>query len=1172
MRELFSKRPQPYYIYIWSYVRSSAGIRVMHMLCDALNRSGQEAYICSDQGHPELLTPFLSEEIKRQHKAVGLEPIVIYPEVVDGNPLQGNVVVRYLLNQPGFIRGTGDYGDNDILYAYTRDLVQPGMSADQVLFLPAFDLSIFRPGDDPGKRIPGKVCYYRGRGQRAIDPALLPEDAVEITSTWPESWEALSDLFQQCEYFYCGESSGLAAEAVLCGCLAVVLPSEWVANKISIQESKSYGVAWSLEPEELARARSTLGLARERLLQQQREFWIALDRFIATTQAAACELLPAETAQSPTAWLQERQRAAKRRFELITSDERAALPVLEILVLDEAPDSSALLRTLASLDGCPLDTLAVTVLAPSWRVCETRGVAMRHVHWQGGLAGDMLNALIKQSAAGWQLIVRAGVAFSHDALLLISRELVGLSDECKALYLDEVSRAPNGRLQPMLRPDLNLDLLLGYPYGMSAHWLLRREALLQLGGFDPRSGKAFELDYQLRLLEQFGLGSVVHLAEPLLVREQAQAHICTDEQAAIERHLQARGFTQAQVVAHQAGHYHVGYGSDLQASVSIVIPLRGTLAQFQRCITSLLERTRHPSLEILLIAPLDLDAEVHAWLEAVERVAGGVMRVLSFADGVPWLRLCNLAAQEARGDYLVWLGASVVELGKDWLDHLLDHAGRSEVGVVGGKLLTPSGEIYNAGYVLGLGGVAGPAFEGFGMQDTGDLHRLQVAHSVSALSQQCMLLRRDLFLQAGGFDEDPLFARWADVDLCLKLQQAGYLNIFTPWTQLVVEPAATDAGTEDEQAVMYRRWLPVLAKDPAYNRGFSLVRAQGFRVASGQCIRRPDVGRTVLPKVIAHPGGFAENAWLRTVHPFDALRESGVIDGMVSMQPLSVVELERVQPDVIVMHQHLSETRLSAMQQMHMFSRAFRVLDLGHTLVPPLRGSRLVQARDMLGYLHRGLTHIDRLIVATPAMAELYAGLHGDIQVLPTRLPASVWRGVSGLRRVSARPRVGWIGDGSGMGDLTPILEVIKALADEVDWVFYGYCPEELRGCVRHFQPMVVQAMYPAMLAGLNLDLALLPREQNMFNDLNSDVRLLQLGACGVPVICTDAPSYQSYAGYPFKRVPNQTQAWLEAIRLHLSDLDACAMLGDALRDAVLADGLIEGATLQAWRDAWLPT
>ena len=276
MRELLGKRPQPYYIHAPDYRRSSSGIRVLHMLCDALIRSGYEAYITARALCPDFMTPRLTDDVIDGHRSQGLEPIVVYPEIVDGNPLQGGVVVRYILNRPGFIEGEGRFAEDDILYAYSRDLVQNNMPGDRVMLLPPFDRRVFCLPDNPGKRIPGKVCYYQGRrGELSVDLSLLPPDAVEITPEWPASWADLADLFQQCETFYCCGSSALATEAGLCGCLTVVIV-ENDAPRIGITETQSPGAAWGTSPEELDRARQTLPLGHDSWKQSEDNFSTAL--------------------------------------------------------------------------------------------------------------------------------------------------------------------------------------------------------------------------------------------------------------------------------------------------------------------------------------------------------------------------------------------------------------------------------------------------------------------------------------------------------------------------------------------------------------------------------------------------------------------------------------------------------------------------------------------------------------------------------------------------------------------------------------------------------------------------------------------------------------------------------------------------------------------------------
>jgi hypothetical protein len=94
---------RPYYIDAPAYRRTSAGIRVMHLLCHALNSIGEEAYVYPTETNPTLNTPLVTPEISARHKAAGREPIVVYPEVVPGNPRKAASVVRYVLNRAGLL-------------------------------------------------------------------------------------------------------------------------------------------------------------------------------------------------------------------------------------------------------------------------------------------------------------------------------------------------------------------------------------------------------------------------------------------------------------------------------------------------------------------------------------------------------------------------------------------------------------------------------------------------------------------------------------------------------------------------------------------------------------------------------------------------------------------------------------------------------------------------------------------------------------------------------------------------------------------------------------------------------------------------------------------------------------------------------------------------------------
>lgn len=1167
MRKLLAKRPHPYYVYAPDYRRTSSGIRVMHMLCDALIRSGHEAYVTARVLSPEFMTPQLSESVVEAHRAQGVEPIVIYPEVVDGNPLNGRIVVRYILNRPGFIEGNGQFAEDDILYAYSKDLLQPEMQPDRIMFLPPFDLEVFRLPDDPGKRIPGKVCYYKGRrGELNLDPALLPPDAIEITPHWPATWEEMADLFQTCERFYCCGSSALAAEAGLCGCLTVVIVDD-DAPRISVSETQSPGAAWGNSSEELERAQKTLPEVRDIWLKYQEDFWPALDHFIEVTQQAATERVAYQKGSHIRNWLAGRV-PTQVQGELIEARLQAQpAPGVELLVLDLNGNREGLERTLQSLDssaGWHIHVLSVSAapLPTDERLSFTR--------LDGEPCADVLNRVVAKSNADWFVLVEAGEELTSSGQLIAQLELVQTPD-CRAISFDEIYRQ-DGALGAACRPSFNLDYLLSFPAGMARHWLFRREAVLEVGGFDPSLKEALELDLILRLVSQGGLAGLGHISEPLLITDMPALANVEDERQAIVRHLQARGYSNAQVTAARPGRYRLEYRHAGSPVVSILIPAGAHLSKLQRCIEGLLGNTAYQTFEILLVESHPLDQAVHEWLLALAELQEAKLRVIQPANQNK-VGMLNEAANQASGDYLLFLASDTATLEEGWLDSLLNHAQRAEVGGVGGRLLTPDGKIAQAIQILGLQGPVGNPYVGEKLDEPGYMQRLQVDQNVSVLSQDCLMLPRDLFIQLEGLDEKGVPLPYAMTDLCLRVREAGYLLVWSPSVQLMLDRQDSTQVTTQQQDAMYAKWLPQLARDPAYNPNFSLVQPGGFKLADTQISWRPlDVWR-LLPVVLAHPADTMGCGHYRVMQPFNALREAGMVDGALSVGLMHVVDLERYNPDAVILQRQIGEERLEAMRRIKAFSRAFKVYELDDYLpnLPMKSVHRQHMPKDIAKSLRRGLSYVDRFVVSTDVMAEAFADFHPDIRVVKNRLDPRWWSGLPvGARRVSKKPRVGWAGGSSHTGDLEMVADVVKELADEVEWVFFGMCPEKLKPYVHEFHEGVAIENYAKKLASLNLDLALAPVEQNLFNECKSNLRLLEYGACGFPVICSDVRCYQG-DGLPVTRVKNRFRDWVDAIRAHINDLDSTARAGDELRAAVLNGWTLEGENLEAWRKAWLP-
>ncbi|MEB3735313.1 glycosyltransferase [Halopseudomonas pachastrellae] len=204
-----------------------------------------------------------------------------------------------------------------------------------------------------------------------------------------------------------------------------------------------------------------------------------------------------------------------------------------------------------------------------------------------------------------------------------------------------------------LRPDFNLDYLLSFPRGLSANWVFRREALLALGGFAEDAGEIIELDAILRLINQQGGVGLGHVAEPLVLSDAPVLNDSAAERAAVLRHVQARGYEHAQVQAVRPGQYRVDYGHVEQPLVSVVVIVQDQMAAAQRCVMSLLEHTRYPHYEILLIDNASEQDATREWLQSVEGMGSERLKVLRTPERLTESDLCNQAALNAQGEYLL---------------------------------------------------------------------------------------------------------------------------------------------------------------------------------------------------------------------------------------------------------------------------------------------------------------------------------------------------------------------------------------------------------------------------------------------------------------------------------------------------------------------------------------
>jgi hypothetical protein len=482
---------------------------------------------------------------------------------------------------------------------------------------------------------------------------------------------------------------------------------------------------------------------------------------------------------------------------------------------------------------------------------------------------------------------------------------------------------------------------------------------------------------------------------------------------------------------------------------------------------------------------------------------------------------------------------------------------------------------------VGWGAPADHPFIGEPGNSVGYWGRLLVAQEYSAVTAACCVTRRAVWDEIGGLDEENFAVAYNDVDYCLRASAAGYRVVWTPHARLLHEGSASQRANAElktaeersarfkrERLAMYRKWLPQIAFDPAYNRNLSSL-GSGFAVeAEGAPTWDPEF--RPRERVLVYPADREGCGEYRIIAPGRVLAKSGLAQPYETMRLLTPPEIARMQPDSVVFQRQLEVAQIDIIEWVKQTSPALRVFELDDliTNLPPKSVHRASIAPDIAQRLKRALALCDRLVVSTEPMARAYGRMCGDTVVVANRLEKSRWLGLAPGRRLGGKPRVGWAGAIGHSGDLAVIASLVEATARDIDWVFLGLCPDALKPLVAEFHPWVPLHDYAAKLASLDLDLAVAPLEHHPFNETKSNLRLLEYGVLGYPVLCTDILPYQG--ALPVTRVANRHRDWLRAVREMTADREACRVAGEALRQAVVRDWMLEDHIAE-WRRAWLP-
>ena len=418
--------------------------------------------------------------------------------------------------------------------------------------------------------------------------------------------------------------------------------------------------------------------------------------------------------------------------------------------------------------------------------------------------------------------------------------------EAQLFYADEDLLGPSGeRCHPVFKPGWNPDLLLSTNYiGRVALykrrllWQLETEQSELLGNLT----NAAAIDYALALTflmwqTSFGsVDSVCHLPLMLYHRGAAVPHQLRQEDAVT---LVAKVL--GQQVASSHAHVQPGLTTDSvrvqwpiptpEPLVSLLVPTRNGVDILRPCVDAILALTSYRHFELLILDNQSDCPETLAYMEEVKKRDPRV-RVLNWNYPFNYSAINNFGAAQSHGSIIGLINNDIEPMDEHWLTEMVSQVCRAEIGCVGAKLYYPNGMLQHGGVILGLGDVAGHAHRFFPRHSDGYTGRLKLVQNLSAVTAACLLLRKSVFNNVGGLNETDLTIAYNDVDLCLKVREEGYRNLWTPFAELYhhesISRGADDTPTKrarwlSEVAYMRRTWAEQLDNDPAYNPNLTLV-------------------------------------------------------------------------------------------------------------------------------------------------------------------------------------------------------------------------------------------------------------------------------------------------------------------------------------------------------------
>lgn len=488
-------------------------------------------------------------------------------------------------------------------------------------------------------------------------------------------------------------------------------------------------------------------------------------------------------------------------------------------------------------DDCSTDPQIKEILQEYIQIHSNIDVVFRNIN---GHISEASNSALNLVKGEWTLLLDHDDELAVNALYYVVKT-INKNPNTSFIYSDEDKIDENGkRFSPHFKSDFNLDLLYSQNY-ISHLGVYKSSILKQIKGFRKGVEGSQDYDLLLRYLNYIDHKNIIHIPKILyhwraIVGSTAlsadQKSYTTDAGIkALNNYFEEKKEKVIVEKGKAENIYRVKWPIKNNPLVSIIIPAFNGFLITQKAINSILEKTSYTNYEIILIDNNSNDSAALKYFKELENHPK--ISVLRYREKFNFSAINNFGVLHAKGELLALLNNDIEIINNDWLTEMVSQAIRPDIGCVGAMLCYPDDTIQHGGVILGIGGVANHSHIHLKRNHPGYYRRLQVVQNYSAVTAACLVVHKEIYEEVEGLNEKDLAVAFNDVDFCLKVREAGYRNLWTPYAELYHHESIS-RGFEDtpekkirfnnEVNYMLNTWKGLLKNDPYYNPNLTLMK------------------------------------------------------------------------------------------------------------------------------------------------------------------------------------------------------------------------------------------------------------------------------------------------------------------------------------------------------------